>query len=91
LDLSKFALYVNGKQIPSEGFSVDMGLEKTSMMVYRTLFDGSGVHHSTSGLQITHGIYVAGYFMLLFDLTPDKAASKGHTSHPDNGNIIEIR
>jgi len=25
--------------------------------------------------------------MLLFDLTPDRGASEGHTSHPDNWNI----
>jgi len=29
--------------------------------------------------------------MLLFYLTPDLGASKGHASHPDNGNIrIEL-
>ena len=25
--------------------------------------------------------------MLLFDLIPDRAASEGHTSHSDNGNV----
>jgi len=30
--------------------------------------------------------------MLLFDLTPDGAASQGHTSHPDNGYIrVELK
>jgi hypothetical protein len=58
-DLSNFALYVNGKQIPSEGLSVDMGHEKTSVIAYRTLFDGSGIHHSNSGLQITHDMCIA--------------------------------
>jgi hypothetical protein len=30
--------------------------------------------------------------MLLFDLTPDRAAVEGHTSHPDNGIIgIELK
>jgi hypothetical protein len=37
-------------------------------------------------------MYIAGYLMLLFDLTPVRAASEGHTSHPDNGNIrIELK
>ena len=32
------------------------------------------------------------YFMLLFDLTPDRAESEGHTSYPDNGNVrIELK
>jgi hypothetical protein len=43
-------------------------------MKYRTLFKESGIHHSNSGLQISHEIYVSGYFILLFDLTPDRAA-----------------
>jgi len=25
--------------------------------------------------------------MLLFDITPDRGASEGHKSHPENGNI----
>jgi len=86
-DLSSFALNVNGRPIPTEGLSQGMDHEKTSVMGYRTLFEGSGIHHSNSGLQITHDMYINGYFMLLFDLTPDRAASEGHTSHPDNGNI----
>jgi hypothetical protein len=36
-------------------------------------------------------MFINGYFMLLFDITPDKGASEGHTTHPDNGNIrIEL-
>jgi hypothetical protein len=56
-------------------------------MGYRTLFEGSGIHHSNSGLQITHDMYINCYFMLLFYLTPDRSASEGHASRPDNGNI----
>jgi hypothetical protein len=37
-------------------------------------------------------MYITGYVMLLFDLTPDRGASEGHASHPDSGNIrIEIK
>ena len=77
--------------MPSEGLTLDMDHEKTSVMVYRTLFEGSGIHHSNTGLQITH-MYINGFFMLLFDLKPDHAASEAHTSLPENGNIrIELR
>jgi len=75
-DLDSFALYVNGKQIPSEGLSLGMDHAKTSVMGYRTLFEGSGIHHSNAGLQITHDMYIAGCFMLLFDLTPYLSAKK---------------
>ena len=86
-DLQKFALYVNEKQIPGgDGLYLDMSHDKKALMSYRTLFEGSGIHHSNSGLQITPEMYIKGYLMLLFDLTPDRAAL-GHTSHPDNGNI----
>jgi len=37
-------------------------------------------------------MYIKGFFMLLFDLTPDHGASEGHTSYPDNGNIrVELK
>ena len=91
-DLRYFALNVNGKQIPTEGLALNMGREKTSVMGYRTSFQASGIHHSNSGLQITHDMYINGYFMLLFNLTPERSASEGHTSHPDSGNIrIELK
>jgi len=91
-DLSYFSLNVNGKQIPTEGLALNMGNEKTSVMGYRTLFEASGIHHRNSGLQITHDMYIKGYFMFFFDLTPDRSASEGHTSHPDSGNIrVELK
>jgi hypothetical protein len=69
-----------------------MGHEKTSVMGYRTLFEGSDIHHSNTGFQITHDMYIAGYFLLLFDLTPDLSASECHTSHMDSGNIrLELK
>ena len=32
-------------------------------------------------------MYINGYYMLLFDLTPDRSASEGHASKTENGNI----
>jgi hypothetical protein len=55
-------------------------------MGYRTLFEALGIRYSNMGLQITH-MYITGYFMLLFDPTPDRGAGVGHTSHPESGNI----
>jgi len=57
----------------------------------RTLFEGSGIHHSNSG-QITHDMYIYGYFMLLFEHTPDWGASEANTSLHENDNIrIELQ
>ena len=69
-----------------------MDHEKTSVMGYRTLSEGSGIHHSNAGHQITHDMFVNSYFMLLFDLNPDQGASEAHTSHPEQGNIrVELK
>jgi len=83
---------VNDKQFPNEGLSLCKDHEKTSVVDYSTLFQASGMNNSNTGLQITHDIYINGYFMLLFDLTTDRGASEGHTFHPENGNIrIELK
>jgi len=69
-----------------------MSRDKTDIMGYRTLFEGSGIHHSNTGLQITPVKYINGYFMLVFDLTPDLAASEGHTSDPAHENLrLELK
>ena len=68
-DLTHFAMYITGKQVPTEGLTLDMSREKTAVMGYRTLFEGSGIHHSNTGLQITPAKYINGYFILVFDLT----------------------
>lgn len=66
---------------------MNTGHEKTPVMGYRTLYEGSGIHHANSGLQITHDMFINGYFMLLFDLTPEHSVSDWHTSLSENGNI----
>jgi hypothetical protein len=68
------------------------GHEKTRVLGYRTLFKGPDIHHSNTGLQITRDMFKTGYFVLLFDVTPDQSASDGHTSLSGNGNIrIELK
>jgi len=91
-DISDFSLFASGKQYLNEGLSLGMDHEKTSVMGYRTLFEGPGIHHSNAGHQITHNMFVKGYFMLHFDLTPDQVPSEAHTSHPEQGNIrVELK
>jgi len=84
-DLEHFAMYVGGKKTPSEGLSLDMSNEKTSVTGDRNLLERSGIHHSYSGLQITPAMYIKGFFMLAFDLTPDLTASQGHASDSAHG------
>jgi hypothetical protein len=85
-DQTNFAMYLNGRQIPSESLSLDMCHEETSLRGYATLFEGIGIHRPNSGLQITH-MYINGFFMIVYDLTPDLAASEGHASPYIGGDI----
>jgi hypothetical protein len=65
---------------------MDIGHEKTTVLGYRTIFEGSDIHHSNAGLQITYDMFINGYFMLLGDLTPELSASDWHTSLSENAN-----
>jgi hypothetical protein len=56
-------------------------------MACRTPFTGSGIHHSNVSHQISHDMYINGFFVLLFDLTRYHTASEGHVSKPDNGHL----
>jgi hypothetical protein len=90
--MNYFSLFVNGKQYPIEGLLIDTSSQKTSVMAYNTLFDATGIHHSDTGLQIRPDMFLNGYFMLLFDLSPDRSAFASHKSLPDNGVLrIEMR
>jgi hypothetical protein len=62
--LSNFVMNVNGREVPKEGLSLNTGHEKTTVMAYRTLFEGYGIHHANSGLQITLDMYISGYFLV---------------------------
>ena len=91
-DLTHFAMFVNGKQVPPEDLTLDMSREETAIMGYRTLFERSCIYHSNSGLQVTPAKCINGYFTLVFDLTPDLAASEGHISDRAHGNIrLELK
>jgi len=70
--INDFTLFVNGKPFPNDSLSLGVDHEKTSIMDYRTLFEGSSIHHSNAGYQITNNIFVNDYFMLLFDLKTDQ-------------------
>jgi hypothetical protein len=71
---------------------MNTGHEKTTVMGYRTIFEGSDNHHSNTGLHITHYMFVNEFFMVLRDLTADPSASDGHTSLLEDGNIwIELK
>ena len=81
-DITEIYLFLIGKQFPSESLSTGMNNEKTSLMGYRTVFEAPGLHHSNSELEITHNLYINGYFMLLFYLTPDRGRRRVTRPNP---------
>jgi len=74
-DISDFLLFVKGKDFPNKDLTLGMDHEKKSVIGYKSLLEAFGIHHSNSGLQITHDTYINGFYILLFDLAPDRGAS----------------
>jgi hypothetical protein len=85
-------MYVSGLQVPYGGVTLNASHEQTTTLAYQMLFSGSGIHHGNAGMQITHDLYIKGYFLLLFDISPDLGFSDGRTSLADSGNMgIELK
>jgi len=40
-----YVMFVKGREVPNETLTLDTCHEKMSVMSYKTLFDGSGIHH----------------------------------------------
>jgi hypothetical protein len=48
-NISRFTLFKNGKQIPSECLAMNIDQEKNSVLGFNTLFEESGIRHSNAG------------------------------------------
>jgi hypothetical protein len=85
-------MYVNGRQVPSEGLSLSMAGAKTCTLAHQTLYSGLRNRHRNTGIHITPAQFMKGSYMLVFDLMPDSSAWDGHTRLPENGIIrIELK
>ena len=58
--LNYFEMYVNGRQVHSEGLSLNTADVNTCTMAYQTLFRGLGIHHGNTGIQITPTQFMKG-------------------------------
>ncbi|XP_011312415.1 uncharacterized protein F54H12.2-like [Fopius arisanus] len=69
-------LYVDGVQVPGRplqpSFAGGSHMEAES---YSTLFNGTGIHFSDHGIDISPSDYSNGYCLFAFDLTPDLSAN----------------
>ena len=83
---------MNGRQIPSQDFSLNTTSTNMCAMPYQTLFSGLGIHHENMAIQVTLTQFMKRSFMLIFYLKPEGCASDCHTTLPINSNNrIELK
>jgi hypothetical protein len=91
-DMSNLVLYVNGVQHPAEPLTMDCSSPFGVTRAYETLFSSTGIHHDDRGHMINLEMFTKGFYILGFDLTPDREADEEHISLPRQGNVrIEAR
>ena len=77
-NLTNLMLYVNGVQRPSEPLTMDCSSSFGATRAYKTLFSSIGIHHDYRAHMITLEIFTKGFYILGFDLTPDREAEEEH-------------
>jgi hypothetical protein len=91
-DMTEFVLYVNGVQYPAEPLKMNCSTPFGATKAYETLFSSTGIHDGDRGHMITPEMFTNGYFILGFDLTPDREADEEHISLTRQGTVrIEAR
>jgi hypothetical protein len=86
-DITSFVLYVNGVQHPSEPLTMDCSTPFGATRAYETLFSSTGIHHDDRGHMITLDMFTKGFYILGFDLTPDREGDEEHIRLPRQGNV----
>ena len=90
--MTNLVLYVNGVQHPPESLSMDCCTPFGATRAYETLFSSTGIHHDNRAHMITLEMFTKGFYVLGFDLTPDKEADEQHISLLRQGKVrIEVR
>ena len=79
--------YVNGVQHPSEPLTMDCSSPFGATRAYETLFSSTGIHHDDRAHVITLELFTKGFFVLGFDLTPDREADEEHIILPRQRNV----
>jgi hypothetical protein len=91
-DMTHFVLYVTGVQHPSQPLTMDCSSTFGTTRAYETLFSSTGIHHDDRAHMITPEMFTKSFYVLGFDLTPDREADEEHMALPRQGNVrIEAR
>jgi hypothetical protein len=86
-DITNLVLYVNGVQHPSEPLTMDCSSPFGATRAYETLFSSTGILHDDRANLITLEMFTKGFYVLGFDLTPDRESDQDHISLPRQGNV----
>ena len=71
-------LYVNGVQHPSALLTMYCSSPFGVTRVYETLFSSTGINHDDRAHMITVEVFTKGFFVLSFELTPDREVEDEH-------------
>ena len=90
--MTNLSFCVNGVQHPSEPLVIDCSSPFGATRAYEKLFSSTGVHRDDSVHMIILGKFTKCFYLLGFDLIPDREFDKERISPPHHGNVrIEAR
>ena len=91
-EMTSLVLYVNGVQPTSEPLTMDCSSLFGATIAYDTLFPRTGIHHDDRAHKISLEMFTKYFYVLGFDLTPDREADEEYISLPRQENLrIEAR
>jgi len=80
--MTNLVLYVNGVQHPLEPLTMDSSSPFGATRAYETSCSSTGNHHGDRARMITLEMFTKDFYILGFDLTPDREADEEHISLP---------
>ena len=86
-DMMCLVLYVNGVQYPSEPLTMDCSSPYGVTIAYETLLSSTGIHHDDRAHMITLEMFTRVFYLLSFDLTPDREPDEERISLSRQRNV----
>ena len=91
-DMANLVLFVNGVQNPSEPLTMDCSSPFGATTAYKTLFSSTSIYHDDRARINTMEMFTNNFYVLGFDLTPDREDDEYHINLPRQGYMrIEAR
>ena len=79
--MTNIVLHANGVQHPSEPLTMDCFSSFGTTRAFETLFSSTCIHHDDRAHMITLEMFTKGFYILAFDLTPDRKADEEHKAY----------